>query len=305
MENEILNIIYNEKNRIELQDFLNEFDTKYYSVYKETLILNSIIFALKHNNNFYINYIKDNISSIDDNTFLKQTTILYAIKNILDNSKIINNKIVFDNTSNNKYIKRNKELIDKLKLDSMKIYTINKLYREELLKFLSTRKNQDIAEFLDKFLNTTELDTRFLSYTKVIKDKDLLSFKYYIIRLILSDNYLFIESDFMEQDTISYIDELKEKYNIDMEDLNDEELDDIEYIKESEEIINHIKSCLEDNYYTLPIEDTTRLNMLENFINYNYQSFSKEYEILNIESDEEKKLNLRKINPLYRLDLLD
>lgn len=305
MENEILNIIYNEKNRIELQDFLNEFDTKYYSVYKETLILNSIIFALKHNNNFYINYIKDNISSIDDNTFLKQTTILYAIKNILDNSKIINNKIVFDNTSNNKYIKRNKELIDKLKLDSMKIYTINKLYREELLKFLSTRKNQDIAEFLDKFLNTTVLDTRFLSYTKVIKDKDLLSFKYYIIRLILSDNYLFIESDFMEQDTISYIDELKEKYNIDMEDLNDEELDDIEYIKESEEIINHIKSCLEDNYYTLPIEDTTRLNMLENFINYNYQSFSKEYEILNIESDEEKKLNLRKINPLYRLDLLD
>lgn len=305
MENEILNIIYNEKNRIELQDFLNEFDTKYYSVYKETLILNSIIFALKHNNNFYINYIKDNISSIDDNTFLKQTTILYAIKNILDNSKIINNKIVFDNTSNSKYIKRNKELIDKLKLDSMKIYTINKLYREELLKFLSTRKNQDIAEFLDKFLNTTELDTRFLSYTKVIKDKDLLSFKYYIIRLILSDNYLFIESDFMEQDTISYIDELKEKYNIDMEDLNDEELDDIEYIKESEEIINHIKSCLEDNYYTLPIEDTTRLNMLENFINYNYQSFSKEYEILNIESDEEKKLNLRKINPLYRLDLLD
>ena len=305
MENEILNIIYNEKNRIELQDFLNEFDTKYYSVYKETLILNSIIFALKHNNNFYINYIKDNISSIDDNTFLKQTTILYAIKNILDNSKIINNKIVFDNTSNNKYIKRNKESIDKLKLDSMKIYTINKLYREELLKFLSTRKNQDIAEFLDKFLNTTELDTRFLSYTKVIKDKDLLSFKYYIIRLILSDNYLFIESDFMEQDTISYIDELKEKYNIDMEDLNDEELDDIEYIKESEEIINHIKSCLEDNYYTLPIEDTTRLNMLENFINYNYQSFSKEYEILNIESDEEKKLNLRKINPLYRLDLLD
>ena len=305
MENEILNIIYNEKNRIELQDFLNEFDTKYYSVYKETLILNSIIFALKHNNNFYINYIKDNISSIDDNTFLKQTTILYAIKNILDNSKIINNKIVFDNTSNNKYIKRNKELIDKLKLDSMKIYTINKLYREELLKFLSARKNQDIAEFLDKFLNTTELDTRFLSYTKVIKDKDLLSFKYYLIRLILSDNYLFIESDFMEQDTISYIDELKEKYNIDMEDLNDEELDDIEYIKESEEIINHIKSCLEDNYYTLPIEDTTRLNMLENFINYNYQSFSKEYEILNIESDEEKKLNLRKINPLYRLDLLD
>ena len=109
----------------------------------------------------------------------------------------------------------------------------------------------------------------------------------------------------MEQDTISYIDELKEKYDIDMEDLNDEELDDIEYIKESEEIINHIKSCLEDNYYTLPIEDTTRLNMLENFINYNYQSFSKEYEILNIESDEEKKLNLRKINPLYRLDLLD
>lgn len=305
MENEILNIIYNEKNRIELQDFLNEFDTKYYSIYKETLILNSIIFALKYNNNFYINYIKDNISSIDDNTFLKQTTILYAIKNILDNSKIINNKIVFDNTSNNKYIKRNKELIDKLKLDSIKIYTINKLYREELLKFLSTRKNQDIAEFLDKFLNTTELDTRFLSYTKVIKDKDLLSFKYYIIRLILSDNYLFIESDFMEQDTISYIDELKEKYNIDMEDLNDEELDDIEYIKESEEIINHIKSCLEDNYYTLPIEDTTRLNMLENFINYNYQSFSKEYEILNIESDEEKKLNLRKINPLYRLDLLD
>lgn len=305
MENEILNIIYNEKNRIELQDFLNEFDTKYYSIYKETLILNSIMFALKYNNNFYINYIKDNISSIDDNTFLKQTTILYAIKNILDNSKIINNKIVFDNTSNNKYIKRNKELIDKLKLDSMKIYTINKLYREELLKFLSTRKNQDIAEFLDKFLNTTELDTRFLSYTKVIKDKDLLSFKYYIIRLILSDNYLFIESDFMEQDTISYIDELKEKYNIDMEDLNDEELDDIEYIKESEEIINHIKSCLEDNYYTLPIEDTTRLNMLENFINYNYQSFSKEYEILNIESDEEKKLNLRKINPLYRLDLLD
>ena len=305
MENEILNIIYNEKDRIELQDFLNEFDTKYYSIYKETLILNSIIFALKYNNNFYINYIKDNISSIDDNNFLKQTTILYAIRNILDNSKFINNKIVFDNTTNNKYIKRNKELIDKLKLDSMKIYTINKLYREELLNFLSTRKNQDIAVFLDKFLNTTELDKRFLSNSKVIENKDLLSFKYYIIRLIISDNYLFIESEFMEEDTISYIDELKDKYNIDIENLNDEELDDIEYIEESEEIINHIKSCLEDNYYILPTDDTTRLNMLENFINYNYQSFTKEYEILNIESDEEKKLNLRKINPLYRLDLID
>ena len=305
MENEILNIIYNEKDRIELQDFLNEFDTKYYSIYKETLILNSIIFALKYNNNFYINYIKDNISSIDDNNFLKQTTILYAIKNILDNSKIINNKIIFDNTTNNKYIKRNKDLIDKLKLNSMKIYTINNLYREELLNFLSTRKNQDIAVFLDKFINTTELDKRFLSNSKVIENKDLLSFKYYIIRLIISDNYLFIESEFMEEDTISYIDELKDKYNIDIENLNDEELDDIEYIEESEEIINHIKSCLEDNYYILPTDDTTRLNMLENFINYNYQSFTKEYEILNIESDEEKKLNLRKINPLYRLDLID
>ena len=288
MENEILNIIYNEKDKIELQDFLNEFDTKYYSIYKETLILNSIIFALKYNNNF-----------------LKQTTILYAIKNILDNSKIINNKIIFDNTTNNKYIKRNKELIDKLKLDSMKIYTINKLYREELLNFLSTRKNQDIAVFLDKFINTTELDKRFLSNSKVIENKDLLSFKYYIIRLIISDNYLLIESEFMEEDTISYIDELKDKYNIDIENLNDEELDDIEYIEESEEIINHIKSCLEDNYYILPTDDTTRLNMLENFINYNYKSFTKEYEILNIESDEEKKLNLRKINPLYRLDLID
>ena len=305
MENEILNIIYNEKDRIELQDFLNEFDTKYYSIYKETLILNSIIFALKYNNNFYINYIKDNISSIDDNNFLKQTTILYAIKNILDNSKIINNKIIFDNTTNNKYIKRNKDLIDKLKLNSMKIYTINNLYREELLNFLSTRKNQDIAVFLDKFINTTELDKRFLSNSKVIENKDLLSFKYYIIRLIISDNYLLIESEFMEEDTISYIDELKDKYNIDIENLNDEELDDIEYIEESEEIINHIKSCLEDNYYILPTDDTTRLNMLENFINYNYQSFTKEYEILNIESDEEKKLNLRKINPLYRLDLID
>lgn len=305
MENEILNIIYNEKDRIELQDFLNEFDTKYYSIYKETLILNSIIYALKYSDNFFINYIKDNVSSIDDNNFLKQTTILYAIRNILDNSKFINNKIVFDNTTNNKYIKRNKELIDKLKLNSMKIYTINNLYREELLNFLSTRKNQDIAVFLDKFINTTELDKRFLSNSKVIENKDLLSFKYYIIRLIISDNYLFIESEFMEEDTISYIDELKDKYNIDIENLNDEELDDIEYIEESEEIINHIKSCLEDNYYILPTDDTTRLNMLENFINYNYQSFTKEYEILNIESDEEKKLNLRKINPLYRLDLID
>ena len=54
----------------------------------------------------------------------------------------------------------------------------------ERLNFLSTRKNQDIAVFLDKFINTTELDKRFLSNSKVIENKDLLSFKYYIIRFI-------------------------------------------------------------------------------------------------------------------------
>ena len=42
--------------------------------------------------------------------------------------------------------------------------------------------------------------------------------------------------------------------------------------------------------------------MLENFIDYNNIN-SKEYEISVVEENKEKKLNLIKINPLYKLDL--
>ena len=44
--------------------------------------------------------------------------------------------------------------------------------------------------------------------------------------------------------------------------------------------------------------------MLENFIDYNIENQSKEYEISQIEENEENVKRLKLINPLYKLDLL-
>ena len=123
--------------------------------------------------------------------------------------------------------------------------------------------------------------------------------------MILSDNYLIIESDLHEKDIDDLIADIKlNYYEEDNEDYKDEDEveEEIKELENDKEILEFITNCLDYNTFNLPKNKRIKNVMLENFIDYNNIN-SKEYEISVVEENKEKKLNLIKINPLYKLDL--
>ena len=123
--------------------------------------------------------------------------------------------------------------------------------------------------------------------------------------MILSDNYLIIESDLHEKDIDDLIADIKlNYYEEDNEDYKDEDEveEEIKELENDKEILEFITNCLDYNTFNLSKNKRIKNVMLENFIDYNNIN-SKEYEISVVEENKEKKLNLIKINPLYKLDL--
>ncbi len=300
IKNDIINEAYkNHKKKISFpskySNSLNskiiiDFTNNYFDRYKEALFLNAIIYAIRNYNKRYLFLLENNKINylLENNDEFRIKTTEFALKNIINN--IDYNNLSFNSKNNERIISKHKDYINNFTIYLTKPKFINEVYRNLIFKFLDKRKER--IKTLDVFLTTNIYDVDFIKSNNYIKLKDINSFKRYIIRLILSDNYLITQS-YLEEDKIdSYIKEIDETY-----DFSDIEEDD-------KKILDFINECIDNKKFLLPSNYNIRYNMLENFIDYNIENQSKEYEISQIEENEENVKRLKLINPLYKLDLL-
>ena len=287
-----------------------DFNDKYFDKYEYTLLINAIIYNLEHNpNSRLLNDIKNNINNIRE--YINSSLILRAkiIQDAISNIKLISykdkGKIKINKDPNLKVINNYKALFDKINEQYINVNSITEIYRKTLFKFLDVYNRYDITYYLNVFLTSNNLDKAFLQNNNLITKDNLFEYKRTLIRMILSDNYLIIESDLHEKDIDDLITDIKlNYYEEDNEDYKDEDEveEEIRDLENDKEILEFITNCIENNTYCLPKNNRIKNMMLENFIDYNNIN-SKEYEISVVEENKEKKLNLIKINPLYKLDL--
>ena len=287
-----------------------DFNDKYFDKYEYTLLINAIIYNLEHNpNSRLLNDIKNNINNIRE--YINSSLILRAkiIQDAISNIKLISykdkGKIKINKDTNLKVINNYKAIFDKINEQYINVNSITEIYRKTLFKFLDVYNRYDVTYYLNVFLTSNNLDKAFLQNNNLITKDNLFEYKRTLIRMILSDNYLIIESDLHEKDIDDLITDIKlNYYDEDNDDCKDEDEveEEIRDLENDKEILEFITNCIENNTYCLPKNNRIKNMMLENFIDYNNIN-SKEYEISVVEENKEKKLNLIKINPLYKLDL--
>lgn len=333
MENEILSIIiriiYSDKikkayeNREHSIDFpinleivpnvkvICDFNEEYFNKYEQCLVINSLIYALENNEENYLKFFLENINklknTLENDMLFRIKLTEFAIKNIVNKLDTSKNKLFFDSKLNEITIMKYKEFFEKINLIYTKIIPITRLYYNYLINFLSNFNDNEIEHYLDLFLTSNKYDKEFIKSTDgFIKENEIKTYKNFIVREIFSDNYLQLETYFFEKELDKHINELDKQYTLYEEDEFDDDYDneDDYYDKVDKIILKYIYHCIEHNTICLPKDDYLRRYMLVKFLVYN-SSFDKNYEIETLESNEEKILNLKKINPYYKLDLID
>ena len=320
MENEILDIIKimiykdleNEayENRYKTVDFpttinpipnfkvITDFNDLYFENYKQILVTNSVVYALENNKIDYLNFVKNYISNLEkplnDLNLFKAKTTEFAILNLVSKSKKIGNVLLFNTKSNEYTINNNKDLFNEIDKNFISFTSFTNFYKNILFNYLNQFDKFDRDLILDDFLTSNSLNEEFIKFSEGSISKNKINiYKLFIIRNIISDNYLNI--------TISKIEsESDNDYNDDIENDYEEE-ESNNFI--DERIYNYIDTCIDNNKYLLPSDDTLRFNMYVSFFAYN-ELDTKENDIETVEGslDDLKKLKL--INPLYKLDLI-
>lgn len=326
MENEILNIItkmaYSDQiieareKRLDDTPFplkielppnvrvITDFNDEYYLKYENTLIINAIVYALKNNEEEYLKFVYNHINDLrnvlNNELNARIHTTKYAITNIAKSLKQINGKLTFNNEINLEAIKDNKNIFDKINKLFTETQIITNLYRKVLFEFLEAYDRDDMPYYLSIFLTTNRMDSLFLNNNDYIDKEELQSFKYIIIRMILQDNYITIKTELHENEISDYIDSLNNKSF--EEELEEDEEAEIDYYNNLKETLYHIENCLQTGNFCLPQSQEMIENMLNTFIEFNYVK-CKEYEKDLIDKDKQMRLELSKINPLYKFDI--
>lgn len=285
---------------------ISDFNEEYFKKYEQTLIENALIYALKNKetNKYYIDFINNNIdelsSKINEDIMIKTKTTELAYYNI----KNISNEI--DSEIKNK----NKDLFNKINLTYINLNSLTILYRNIIMNFIDIGDDLNKNKLLDVVLYTNNYDNYIINTSKgVLNKKNINYFKQILIRLILSDNYLFLESLQMEEEFDEHLKEIEIEYNIidpddELYENNTSESEDI-FKEINSEILNYIKNNIIINTYTLPRDEELRYQIYSNFITYNEFVFEREYDFETIKNNDDKILNLKKINPFYKLDFIN
>lgn len=336
MENEILDIIKkmiyedleNEayENRYKTVDFpttinlipnfkvITDFNDYYFEKYKQILVTNSVVYALENNKSSYIDFIENHISNLEkalnDINLFKAKTTEFAILNLISKSNKIGNTLLFNINSNKNTIDNNKTLFDTINKNFISFTSFTNFYRNILFDYLSQFDKLDRDMILDEFLTSNSLDEEFIKFSKknILKNR-INTYKYFIIRNILSDNYLIVTTTKIESEFDKYIDninknEIEDEYDDELDYESEKEFDDEDVLDFTDKKIhNYLEKCIENNRFLLPIENNLRFNMFVNFLAYN-ESNSKEYDIETVEGSINDLKKLKLINPLYKFDLI-
>lgn len=313
--NDILNELYNKKSlqidfpiKMKLEPnfkVLSDFNDDYFIKYCNILIENATIYAVENNEKEYLTYLKDNLKNLKktiDNEFMFRIKISeFGIKNII-NKNLHNHNV--DEIIKNKY----KNLFESINNSFLTINPSITVYRKILESFL--KYTDDKEEILDIFLNTNRINKQVIKLSNnILNINNINIFKNIVIRIILSDVYIHLVSNRIESKIDDNINDLYKKYHDDAEDIIENSEDEVEEQNKliEENILDHIYYCTNNNKYSLPNDTITRMHILSKFLMYDIykDKNAREYEISTIESEEDKQYILKKINPLYRLDILD
>ena len=277
-----------------------DFNDVYFNNFEYTLLFNSIVYALEVNDQIFLNYFKNNISNIKNtiknNSLFKIKITEYAIKNI--NNKIDNN-MNYINDLNNETINNNSKIFDTIKKQYFSFKGIGDIYRSLIIDLIYKYPNiiKDDILFFEQFLFSKKYDSFFIVNNKdFINENNISQYKIILTRLILADNYINTEVELIENDFDDFLNDIDDDY----ENIEEEEL-----IEEDTEINNYLNECIKHNYYYLPKDNDLRFNMYRKFLIYNSGDYDKSYDYDTINSDNEKRLKLIKINPLSKIDLLN
>lgn len=286
-------------------NILIDFNNKYFDKYKIILFENALIYALYTNNKEYLNHLKENENKdpLNSNLLFQTMTTKLAYKNLYN--KYINN-INYDKKIKDKYF----NIFDKYKyMDEKNIETITSLYRKILLNYLNKYSMEDTEIILDNFINSNILDKDFINNSNgIININNLPYYKYMITKLIFSDNYLHLKSlekeeyDSMNDYSKNELDYDEDDYEYDFEEKNLEKEDEL-LTEIDNKILDYIETSLTNKTLILPADEELRLNIYAKFIAYNLYLCNFKYDFENIKEDTDTIKKLKKINPVYMLDL--
>ena len=222
------------------------FNKKYFAQYEEVLLINSLVFAIENNDEYFKNLIVTNIDNIKEliqkDLLFKAKITEYALKNIILKSKTKDTKNIFNKSKNKKTINTNSIIFEKISRVYSNYYTIFKFYRKILFDFLKDNRDyiDDVVSFLEVFLTTNSFDKELLESSNYITKDNIKYFKYIIVKMIFSSNYILSEISIDELEE-SEMNENQESYNFDNYNVED-------YIN----IKEYIEECIDNNDYILP-----------------------------------------------------
>lgn len=315
-------------------NILHDFKEQHYEVYKNILIENAFIYSCLINDSKFKDYFIESINEIDDkiedDIFFQMKVCEYGIKHIF-------NKTYDKNTDETKIREEYKNIFSTLEKKDTKFYSITNIYRNFIVEYLKKYK-EDFEIVLDEILSTTNFDKDLINSSNgLLNESNIKNYKTILYRLILTDNFIYIENVLNAGDDYDYLfepeivtkdsfkdysrtkfkDEEYDEDELEIEDEYEDELEDEEYteedIKQDQEIVNeininimnYIKECIENNRYTLPKDDEIRYNLYSIFFTYNDYDTDRKMDIENISEDKENIKILKKLNPLYLMDLIN
>ena len=322
-------------------NILHDFKEVHYETYKNILIENAFIYSCLINDvkfkDYFIESINDLDEKIEDDIFFQMKICEYGIKHIF-------NKTYDKSTDETKIREEYKDIFKILEKKDTKLYSITNIYRKFIIDYLKDFKD-DFEIVLDEILSTTNVDKDLINSSNgLLNESNIKNFKSILYRLILTDNFIYIENVLNAGDEYDYLfepeivtkdsfkdysrtkfkdeeydeNELDKEYDEDeLDEEYDEEIEDKEYteedIKKDQEIVNeininimnYIKECIENNRYILPTDDEIRYNLYSIFFTYNDYDNDRKMDIENISENKDSIKALKKLNPLYLMDLIN
>ena len=292
-------------------NILHDFKEQHYKAYKNILIENAFIYSCLINDSKFKDYFIESINEIDDkiedDIFFQMKVCEYGIKHIF-------NKTYDKNTDETKIREEYKNIFSTLEKKDTKFYSITNIYRNFIVEYLKKYK-EDFEIVLDEILSTTNFDKDLINSSNgLLNESNIKNYKNILYRLILTDNFIYIENVLNAGDEYDYLfepeivtkdsfkdysrtkfkDEEYDEDELEIEDEYEDELEDEEYtekdIKQDQEIVNeininimnYIKECIENNRYTLPQDDEIRYNLYSIFFTYNDYDTDRKMDIENI-----------------------
>ena len=280
-----------------------DFNTEYFEQYCTILLENAFLYGIKNKKNKFIQHFLNNLDNLknelESETMFKIKVSEYGIKNIFNNH--------YKNTKDDKLRIKYNKTITKIKNYNINITSITNIYRNLIIEFIENHNNDE--RIIDYIIYTKKYDYELLENNNYINKENISNFKIMLIRLILTDAFLYLENKKITDD-----DDLDIEIITDLESENEyesEEYDEYNSDKEKENeinmnILNHIYLCIKNNNFTLPKDLETRYNLYAIFNAYNSDDLNyKKLYFDNISGDKNKVLLLKKINPCYNLDFIN